>query len=98
MSDQDTEAILLNFPDLVADALIKWREATLAREKTEALLYLSFKGQDTDRSATEIKAMINSSESRFKDVLTEIQAEGEYNRLYEKLLGAKKIASLRTAY
>lgn len=96
--DEGIEHILEAFPDKVADALIEWRQSSLMREKEEALLYLNFKGQDTERSATEIKAMVNSSEGRYQAVLRELRAEGEYNRLYEKLLGAKKIASLRTAF
>jgi len=47
-------------PDLVSDALYKWRQLTAERERVEALLYIQFKTHDTDRSATEIKALIHS--------------------------------------
>jgi len=96
--NDDLEKSLSELPDKVADNLLKWRKATLEREKEEALLYIGFKGIDTKRTATEIKALINSSDSRYQSVMKEIMAEAEYNRLNEKLLAAKKSATLRTAF
>lgn len=92
------EEQLEKLPDIVADSLVVWREITLQREKMEALLYLSVKAQSPDDSATQIKAKINSSDERFQAVLKEIKAEGNYKRLEERLLCAKKLASLRTAF
>lgn len=92
------ESDLETLPDIVADTLIHWRKQSLIREKFEALAYLKFKGEDKDRTATEIKALVNSDEDRYQAMLNEIVAEGEYTRVYEKLLSAKKLAGLRTAY
>ena len=94
----DTEEALESLPDLVADALEDWRRATLMREKEEALLYLRFKGEDNERSATEIKALVHSSDSRYLACLDELKAESKYERLYERLMSKKKIADLRTAF
>jgi hypothetical protein len=96
---QSTIEIQLDkLPDLVAQALEVWRMATLEREKTEALLYLQFKGKGDKRTADELKAMVRSDSSRYEAVLKEIRAESDYTRLYERLLSFKKQASLRTAF
>ena len=89
---------LEKLPDLVSQALIQWRTATLDREKCEALLYVKFHGEDLERTATEIKALIHADSERYMMVLNEIKSEANYNFLYEKLMSAKKIASLRTAF
>lgn len=94
----DLEALLDILPDQVADALEAWRVATLDRERCEALLYAALKGADDGKTATEIKASINSDPARYSAVLEEIKAESNYTRLYEKLLSAKRRASLRTAF
>lgn len=98
MSNQDIEKTLTDGPDDVAEALKNWRLATLNREKAEALLYVRLKGEDKDRSATEIKALIHADSIRHDLMVKEILAESNYTLLYERLLGAKKIASIRTAY
>lgn len=82
----------------MADALEKWRTGTLDREKTEALLYIQYKGEDKDRTATEIKALINSNMDRYQAVLSELKCEAMYERLYERLLSQKKLCDLRTAF
>lgn len=92
------EEVLLELPDKVADALGRWRVSTLDRERVEALLFASIKGKDEKKSSTEIKMEIHESIERYNAVLHEIKQECEYNRLYEKLLSAKKRASLRTAF
>lgn len=96
--DQRTQEILDTYPDLVADAQMDWEKKTLEREKEEALLYLNYKGQDKERTATEIKALVNSDKKRFDAVLAEIESKGNYTRLYETLLSAKKNASQRVAF
>lgn len=97
-NNQDLEQSLADLPDKVADALKDWRIATLERERCEALLYAEFKGQDKERTATEIKALIHASNNRYQSVMREIKAESEYNRLYERLMALKKRCYLRTAY
>lgn len=96
--DATLEHLLDILPDDVADALTVWRKSTLDREKAEALLYLRLKAESNDRTATEIKALINADDNRYGLVLIELTAESEYNRKYEKLMGAKKRASLRLAF
>lgn len=94
----DIEKSLDELPDQVADALEKWRIATLEREKTEALLYAKYKGGIVPLTAPEIKALINSSGERYAAVLNEIKSEANYKRLEEGLMAMKKRASLRVAY
>ena len=96
--NQDIEKQMEELPDLVASALERWRTTTLDREKCEALVYLKSKYEDKERSATEIKALVNSDEARYSCVLAELKAEAEYIRLLERLQSAKKVASLRTAF
>ncbi len=97
-SKTDLESQLDSLPDEVASALEAWRTATLDRERKEALLYAQFKGEDKERSATEIKAMVHADDGRYKTVLAEIASEANYIRIYERLLSVKKRASLRTAF
>lgn len=94
----DTEKQLEDLPDRVADALQAWRIASLEREKLEALLYMRFKGSGEKRTSDEIKAMVRSDALRYEASLKEIGAEVNYNRLYERLMSVKKVASLRTAF
>ena len=89
---------LESLPDKVADLLLLWRKASLEREKAEALLYLKFKGEDKELTATEIRAMVHSDDGRYIAMMEEIKAESLYTRYYEKLLSAKKLSSLRTAF
>lgn len=98
LGNADIEKDLNELPDLVSDTLQIWRIATLDREKTEALLYVKIRGEDDKRTATEIKALIQSDEKRYQMVLEEIKAECEYTRLYEKLMSTKRISGLRTAF
>jgi citrate lyase beta subunit len=94
----DLEEALGQLPEEVAQALENWRTATLMREKMEALLYARYKGQDTKRTATDVKALVNADSDRYNAVLAEIKAESAYIRVYERLLAKKKMASLRSAY
>ena len=93
----DLESALENLPDQIADALTKWRKATLEREKIEGLLYARLKGEDK-RTGDEIKALIKSDPDRYAAVLVELTAESNYTRLYERLLSFKKLADHRTAF
>lgn len=98
MNNVELEQALFNLPDQVADALVKWRTASLERERAEAKLYLHFKSEGDKRTSDEIKAMVRSDSGRYEVVLKEIEAEVEYNRLNDRLLSFKKMASLRVAY
>lgn len=94
----DLEQALADGPDLIADALEKWRVASLEREKIEALLYASVKGGADKITASEIRARINSDPNRYDAVLAEIRAEANYTRLLERHLSNKRRASLRVAF
>lgn len=94
----DIQKSLEELPSEVSAFLLEWRKATLDREKTEALLYLKFRGENPDRTATEIKALVNSNDERYQVSLKEAQAEAQYTKVLETLLCAKKEASLRTAF
>ncbi len=96
--NSDLEKDLEELPERVATALLEWRMKTLERERTDALLYAQFKGQDKGFTATDIKAMINGDQSHYNAVLEEIKAESNYKRIDETLMGKKKLASLRTAF
>jgi hypothetical protein len=94
----DLEEALETLPEVVAQCLLNWRKATLDREKTEASLYLQFKGLDAGKTATEIKAMIHESKERYEAVLSEISCESVYTAKYETLLAMKHKARLREAF
>ena len=98
LGNADIEQDLQELPEKVADALQAWRMATLDREKCEGLLYSLYKGEDKERTATEIRALVHASDARYSCILAEIKAEANYERLYESLMCAKKKADLRTAY
>ena len=85
-------------PDKVADALLEWRKASLIRERKEAMLYLQFKSAEGKRTAGEIEAMVDADDERYTLRLQEAMKESEYHRFLEKLLAAKKMADLRTAF
>lgn len=92
------EEALEKLPEIVSQCLLNWRKATLDRERIEATLYLVFRGDNPERTATELKALINKSDERYEAVLAEISFESIYNAKNETLLAAKKLASLRTAF
>lgn len=98
LGNVDLEAQLESLPDEVASALEDWRRMSLEREKIEAMLYLRFKAEDRDRTTDEVKSLVKSSPERFGVCLQEIKAEAHYERLYERLMSAKKRADMRTAF
>lgn len=95
-NDGDLQKALDELPERVAKALRVWRIATLDREKEEAKLYIAAKGADKEKTATEIKAIINDSKSRYDASLAEIMAETNYQELYEILMATKLKVRLRT--
>jgi len=97
-NNAEIEEILESYPDLCADAMERWKVAELECQKIEALRYLEYKASGNKKTSDELKAMVRVDPGVYQASLAEIQAEVEYNRLYEKLMSAKKISSLRTAY
>lgn len=98
--DPEIEKVLATFPDLVADAEKDWKVARLERERLEAMAYFRLKAEAASEKVTETwlqnKVRIDPVVHQAK--LDEIVAEANYNRLYEKLMSAKKMASLRAAF
>lgn len=98
MLKSNIETILDNYPEAVAKAKAQWQKAGLDREKVEAGLFIRYRLENPQSTATEIKALINNSNDRYEAVLQEISFEMAYNALYETLMAAKVDAKLRTAY
>lgn len=102
MSNEDLERDLERGPDAVAKALIVWRKATHEKKKQEALLYARLKGEAAlegkELSTTDLKHLINSNGDLYQFILAEIEAEAEYERVYEKHLSNKKRADIRKAF
>lgn len=84
--------------DEVADSLLAWKKASLEREKIEAHLLLRYKAEDQKLNMDQIKALVKVNDERYQACLREAVAESDYQRIYERLLSAKKIASFYTAY
>lgn len=94
----DIESRLDALPDEVADAKAQWQKSTLLRELEEAKLYRVIKAENPDRTATEIKHLINEAKERYDAVMIEISFEQIYNSKYEILMALKTKAKLRTAF
>lgn len=94
----EIEKAITELPDLVAHRLHDWMVAKLDREKTEALLHMEHKATESKKTTEDLKALVRSDQRRYEAMMNEIKAETEYKRLYEKLLSAKKLADLRTAF
>lgn len=94
------EEDLDSLPDRVADALGKWRFKEAERKREAARLLLTFKAQHAGQglTMTELKAMVQNDQGYYQICLDEIMEESRYVRLYERLMAAKKTASLRTAF
>lgn len=92
------ESIMESLPDEIESALVDWKKKVIERKSLSATLYLKFKEQDRDRSATEIKALVESHPDWKRISEEEAIAEGKHSGLYEKLMTLKKITSQRTAY
>ena len=100
MTDAELHTILDTYPDKVAEALGKFKTATVDRERLAAKLYLQIKAEFADDKITvdEIKARVKADEGHYRACLEEIIAESEYTALYEKLLCAKRESGMRTAF
>lgn len=102
VSNENLEHDLDRGPEAIKKALIEWRTATHNRKKQEGLLFANFKGQalleGKEISATEIKHLTICDPKMADLIIAEIEAEAEYQRVYEKHLGNKRKAGIRTAY
>ena len=91
---------MVEYPDMVAAAEVAWKTAVVERQRTEALAYFRLKatcaGEKVTERWLENKVLVDDEVHRAK--LDEIVKEAEYNRLYEKLMCATRMASLRAAF
>jgi hypothetical protein len=102
ISNAEIEKQLEELPDKVADALLVWRKCTIERETVEARLFVEKKkfalsgggpaGDDY------IKSLVRSEDSRRDACECEAAAEAMHQRLYERLMGAKRSAAVRAAF
>ncbi|MBK6881280.1 MAG: hypothetical protein IPN65_03910 [Elusimicrobia bacterium] len=98
--DGGLEGELSSLPDLVADALAVWKKAEADKRREAARLYLMFKAKLAGRetTATELRAMVDNDEGYYIMCLDCVTAESAHVRLYEKLMAAKRAASMRAAF
>lgn len=91
---------LNTLPDRVADAQMAWKakEAELKHER--ARVYLSYKAKlaGTDPTQGDLRAMVENDENIYRLALECVTAESEFTRLMEKLMAAKRMAAMRTAF
>lgn len=94
------EEELESLPDRVADALREWRTKEAQKRHTAAGLLMSFKAKTAELglTMTELKAMVDHDAEYYKLCLECVTTESEYVRLNERLMAAKKAASLRTSF
>lgn len=100
MQNVDIEAALDELPDKVADALFRFKEASLERERIYSKSFLEIKARSAGEKVTvaEMDATIKSDDHYHQACLDEITAEAEWTRVNEKLMAAKKQAAMRTAF
>lgn len=101
LSDAEIVEILGTYPDKTAEALKRWKEATLERKRIAAKVYLEIKAKSAGGeklTVKEIEMMVEQNTDHYKACLEEILAESEHMKLYEKLMSAKKMANIRAGF
>lgn len=98
MSNIDIEKALNELPDLLSQALEDWRLASLNLERYEAILAAKIRGSNPGIKSVEVKDKINADEQWYNLNIEVIKKESYHNLLENRLLAAKKMASLRTAF
>lgn len=100
LSNEQINDMMVELPDKVAEAEVEFKRIRLERERIEALAYFRLKAELAHEKVTEkwLENKVRVDDEVHQAKLDEIVSEGEYNRLYEKLMSIKKVASLRTAY
>lgn len=100
-SPSSIEEELNSLPDQVADAQEKWKTATLEKHREYSRLFLSFKAKRVGGekpTVDELKAMVLNDGGYYKLCQEEIMAESAYTRVLERLMAAKKMANMRSAF
>jgi hypothetical protein len=101
MTNVEINKILTEYPDIVSEAETAWKMSILELERIEAKTYFSIKTNTAPgEKVTEkmLENMVTTNDEVYKARLYSVTKESEYNRLYEKLMCAKKMASLRSAF
>lgn len=100
MTNAEIEAAMETLPDVVGDALYNFKSAIIDKERLCAKTFLEFKARSAGEKITvaEIEAMVKADVDCYKAALHEVERESEYVKWNEKLMAAKKLASLRSAF
>lgn len=100
MTNAEIEAAMETLPDIVGDALYNFKAAIIDKERLCAKTFLEFKARSAGEKITvaEIEAMVKADVDCYKAALNEVSWESEYTKWNEKLMAAKKMASLRSAF
>lgn len=98
MIQSTQEENISRLPEEVAQAKFQWRKATADKKKLYAEMFLKFKAEDKEQSATEIKERIHGTQAWYDAEMVEATFEKIFDAKYESLMLLKKEMSQRTAY
>jgi hypothetical protein len=100
MTNAEIEAAMETLPDIVGDALYNFKTAIIDKERLCAKTFLEIKARSAGEKITvaEIEAMVKADVDCYKAALNEVEKESEYTKWNEKLMAAKKMAAMRTAF
>ncbi len=98
LDNSEIERDMNQLPDVVANALLDWRKATIARETWEARTILSSRASGMAMSWEQARLAVKASDEWVRLSTAEASHEAEHARLYERLMATKKTAGIRTAY
>jgi hypothetical protein len=94
----EIDLILSTYPDKVADAFQAFKEAEADVRRERGRSYLRIKAKNPNFKQDHLRALVEDDDAVYKAQMAAIAKEAEYSRLYEKLLSAKKLSALRSAY
>lgn len=100
MTDAEIVEAMEKLPDIVADALYNFKVAGLEKERLHAKTFLEFRARSAGvkTSVAEIEALVTADLDCYKAALNEIEKESEYVKYNERLMAAKKMAAMRSAF
>lgn len=100
MTNEEIVDVMDRYPDQVADALELFKKAGIEKERLHAKTFLEIKARSAGEKITiaEIEAMVKADLECYKAALYEVEMESLYMKFYEKLMAAKKQASMRAAF
>lgn len=100
MTNAEIEAAMETLPDVVGDALYNYKMAIIDKERLCAKTFLEFKARSVGEKITiaEIEAMVTADLECYKAAMEEAKQESEFTKWNEKLMAAKKMAAMRTAF